>query len=105
MVRRELFVEQGGFDEGFSEGGADADFCLRVYRTGRHILGTPHARLVRHVGSGFAPLPEQDRARLRARGAELLVAGDPFFHPDAEGILPELSPEGRSTRRAGGSLE
>ncbi|WNG60914.1 glycosyltransferase [Archangium gephyra] len=105
MVRRELFVERGGFDEGFLEGGADVDFCLRVYRAGRHVLGTPHARLVRHVGSGFAPLPEQDRARLRARSAEVLVAGDPFFHPCVEGILPEISREGRSTRRAGGSLE
>ncbi|REG26606.1 glycosyl transferase family 2 [Archangium gephyra] len=105
MVRRELFVEHGGFDEGFSEAGADADFCLRVYRTGRHILGTPHARLVRHVGGGFTPLPEQDRDRLRARAAELLVTGDPFFNPNAEGVLPGMSREGMRPLRAGGSLE
>lgn len=37
LIRRDLFLERGGFDEGFSNGLEDIDFCLRLGQLGyRH---------------------------------------------------------------------
>src|SRR5204862_7398906 len=38
LVPRELFLEIGGFDEGYRNGFEDVDFCLRVRQRGRKVF-------------------------------------------------------------------
>ncbi|WP_298438394.1 glycosyltransferase [Geobacter sp.] len=46
LVKRELFAELGGFDEGYVNGFEDVDFCLRAGERGRRILYTPESVLI-----------------------------------------------------------
>lgn len=48
MVRKELFDEIGGFDEGYRITYNDVDLCLRLYEKGYQNLYTPHVRLLHH---------------------------------------------------------
>lgn len=47
-IERELLVEAGGFDEGFSYGFEDTDLGLRMTQTGLHILYAPAALGLHH---------------------------------------------------------
>src|SRR5262249_4712002 len=42
MTRKDTFVEMGGFDEHFELCGGDIDLCLRIVRSGKRIVYTPH---------------------------------------------------------------
>ncbi|WP_172825495.1 glycosyltransferase [Geobacter sp. DSM 9736] len=46
LMRRELFSELGGFDEGYVNGFEDVDLCLRAGQRGRRILYTPESILI-----------------------------------------------------------
>ncbi|WP_052263250.1 glycosyltransferase [Geobacter pickeringii] len=46
LVKRELFAELDGFDEGYVNGFEDVDFCLRAGERGRRILYTPESALI-----------------------------------------------------------
>jgi GT2 family glycosyltransferase len=71
LVRRELFLELGGFDETYSPGYfEDTDFCFRLHERGLRTIYEPRSRVV-HVrhGSGTA-----DTARLlQLRHRDLFV--------------------------------
>jgi hypothetical protein len=43
MIRRELFEELGGFDEGFVNGWEDVDLCLRAWCAGARVHYEPRA--------------------------------------------------------------
>ncbi len=45
LVRRRLFDELGGFDEGYLNGFEDVDFCLRARELGRKIVYCPRSVL------------------------------------------------------------
>jgi GT2 family glycosyltransferase len=90
VTRRGVYDEVGGFREEFGDDYADVDYCLRVRRTGRRIIWTPHATLYH-----FAPeTPAGERsylARLRERWGEELVHdpyGSPHFAPGQAVWLP-----------------
>jgi GT2 family glycosyltransferase len=54
MVRRDVFQELGGFDEGFSPfGPEDLDFSLRGYKRGYHALYIPEAVAYHEVSHSF----------------------------------------------------
>ncbi len=48
-IRKSLFHELGGFDEGFLNGFEDVDLCLRAGEGGRRILFVPESVLVHHT--------------------------------------------------------
>jgi len=50
-VRRTCFEEVGGFDEGFTFYGEEADFCFRASRRGWKVLWEPEARIVHLRGA------------------------------------------------------
>jgi len=51
LVRREVFEEVGGFDEGLAVAFNDVDLCLRIRERGYRILWTPFAELYHREGA------------------------------------------------------
>jgi O-antigen biosynthesis protein len=86
MMRREVFLEAGGFDPSFGDGLADVDLCLRLRERGRRVVWTPHATLKlavsREQAGPYAALPESEATkRFRTRWPHLFDRGDPFYNP------------------------
>jgi GT2 family glycosyltransferase len=77
-VRRDTFLEVGGFTENLPGSFNDVDFCLKVQATGKRIIWTPHACLWHFESASRDPrvLPEET-AFLRDRWAQQL-ANDPY---------------------------
>jgi GT2 family glycosyltransferase len=84
LVRREVFVEVGGFDEKeLAVSYNDIDFCLRLRERGYSVVYTPHARVLHHESASRGRQrgnPGEARA-MRQRWAEL-VTRDPFNNPN-----------------------
>jgi len=49
-IRKQVFLELGGFDEIYQVGYGDIDLCLRCGRVGYRVIYTPFARLMHHEG-------------------------------------------------------
>ncbi|MBK4994434.1 glycosyltransferase [Pseudomonas sp. S37] len=63
MLRRELFIEAGGFDaDPLMAPWADVDLCLRLVRGGYLNVWTPYARLLLDDSPTPQPDPEQEDA-------------------------------------------
>jgi len=48
LVRRDVFLALGGFDEEFRNGYEDVDFCLSVREAGYRVVYVPEAEVVHH---------------------------------------------------------
>jgi GT2 family glycosyltransferase len=85
IMRRALFEEVGGFDEGFEIGFNDVDLCLRICALGYKVLNDPYAVLVHHESASRKGTREMehpgDAQRLRARWSSLMAGADPFYSP------------------------
>jgi O-antigen biosynthesis protein len=82
VVRRDLFVELGAFDEHFATHYQDVDLCLRIRQSGRRILYTPRA-VLRHDESVTrgSHYDQVDRALLLDAWGETINRGDPYYNP------------------------
>jgi O-antigen biosynthesis protein len=90
VVRRELFLEVGGFDEtDLAVAFNDVDLCFKLLRAGYRNLWTPYAELY-HRESASRGNDERgaDRRRflreeavMRERWADL-IRGDPYYSPN-----------------------
>ena len=78
MMRRRLFLDQGGFDERYFNGCEDIDLCLRLGQQGyRHIVAGK-SRVLHHVSAspGRRALDEQNnRLLLETWGGDLRLLG------------------------------
>ncbi len=81
MVRRELFLELGGFDERLDGRLIEADFCLHARARGVPVVSTPSARL-RAAAEGVAPPSAAAAEVFRARWPAEHGRGDPYFSPN-----------------------
>ncbi len=81
-IRRAVFDEVGGFDEGYLRCFGDVDFCLRVADRGYRNLYTPFARFVQSDGPKPLSPPPDDVRRAVQRLLPVLVAGDPYYSPN-----------------------
>ncbi len=87
MIRRELFVRLGGFDEGFTNGWEDVDLCLRAWCAGARVRYEP-AAVLEHLESatlGREHNHERNERRFIERW-ETLLADAPRYP------LPEVPP-------------
>lgn len=57
MVRREAFMQAGGFDEGFFMYAEDVDLCDRLRKAGWKILYQPGARMIHHSAGSTQRAP------------------------------------------------
>lgn len=88
VVKKDVFVEVGGFDEKeFSIAYNDIDLCLRIRSKGRLIVYTPYAELIHHesVSRGYEDTPEKlarfqrEYAAMQSRWGALLL-NDPYYN-------------------------
>lgn len=86
MVRRSVFLEAGGFDEGFGTHYQDVDLCLSIMKLGYSNLYAAGSRVIHHEsasrGTDYDLL---DRHALIDRWRDLLSAQDPFHNPVVPG--------------------
>jgi GT2 family glycosyltransferase len=81
MIRRSLFDQLGGFDEGFPVDFNDVDLCLRLRERGYLIVYTPLALLYHHESAtrrGFHGQPYQER--FMRRWGSYIRSGDPYYN-------------------------
>ncbi|HBO7420927.1 MULTISPECIES: glycosyltransferase [Pseudomonas aeruginosa group] len=94
LMRRELFLELGGFDEALTRWD-DVDLCLRAVQAGYLNVWTPRARLLLDAPAASAASVEEEDA-LYARWLPLL-ARDPAYNPgfslQAEGGFKLADPQ------------
>lgn len=84
MTRKETFLEVGAFDEHFELIGGDIDLCLRIVRSGKRIVYTPHAKLIHHETASrkFRQVPANDAWMSFLAYQPWLREGDPFYNPN-----------------------
>ncbi len=80
MMRREVFNEVDGYDEGYRIAFGDVDFCVRVHAKGYQNVYTPFAQLYHFEGStrGYQT-PVDDVLRGYEQMEPYLVDEDPYF--------------------------
>jgi GT2 family glycosyltransferase len=84
VVRRDVFVEVGGFDAAFVGESRDIDFCLRLADYGYRIVWTPDAVLTQTAESVACELDDNaSRTMLRAIWGNRLER-DPYHNANVE---------------------
>lgn len=89
LIRRSVFEEVGGLDEGLQVAFNDVDMCLRVRERGYRNLWTPFAELYHHESAsrGYENTPEKiarfkrEEAFMKQRWGEALQR-DPYYNPN-----------------------
>lgn len=98
VVRKEVFVEAGGFDEQLAVAYNDVDFCLRLRARGLRNVWTPYAELYHFEGFSRGKDDAQAPVRpgfvaesqlLKDRWGEWLRA-DPYFNPNLSLERPDF---------------
>jgi glycosyltransferase involved in cell wall biosynthesis len=90
MVRKSVYREVGGLDEGqLRIGYGDVDFCLKIGGAGYRNVWTPHAELYHHESATRGhDLDGEKKARFHAEIRELrarwkhLLDRDPYYNPN-----------------------
>jgi len=90
LVRKSLYEELGGLDEGFAVALNDVDFCLKLRKRGLLNVFTPFAELYHYesasrgsdLGGENAERYEKESERFREKWKEELAAGDPYYNPN-----------------------
>ena len=99
LVRKSIYQEVGGLDEGLAVAFNDVDFCLRVSAAGYRNHWTPYAELVHHesLTRGHEDTPEKlqrfraEMKKMQTRWPALLVHDDPCYSPNLTSIAEDLS--------------
>ncbi|MDY6846708.1 MAG: glycosyltransferase family 2 protein [Chloroflexota bacterium] len=83
MIRRDVFEEVQGFDEGYKLAFGDIDLCLRIRNLGYRIVYTPFASIFHYEGQsrGYAT-PKEDIIRGFNEMKSALFVEDPYFSPN-----------------------
>lgn len=83
VVRRSVFEQVGGFDEGLAVAFNDIDFCLKLLQAGYRNLWTPHAELYHYesVSRGHEDTPEK-RARFASEVDNMIARWGDFLEDD-----------------------
>ena len=89
LVKREVYLQVGGFDENLAVTFNDIDFCLRLREAGYRIVWTPYAELIHHESAsrGFDnSAPKQMRFLaevdyMKSKWGDILQR-DPFYNPN-----------------------
>jgi O-antigen biosynthesis protein len=81
MVRRELFLELGGFDETLAVAFNDVDFCFKLRQHGYYIVFTPLAELIHHESKSRGHTDDfAENQLMLTRWGTVLAAGDPYHN-------------------------
>lgn len=64
LVRKDVYLDVGGLDEGYTYGTEDVDFCLKLYQSGYKNIYCPQALLFHHE---FGTQKEDNRHEVKNR--------------------------------------
>ncbi len=90
MIRKDVYDEVGGLDEGYAVAFNDIDFCMKIRAAGYLIVFTPFAEFYHYESKsrGDEDTPEK-RARFNSevfrfqeRWGKELKLGDPYYNPN-----------------------
>jgi O-antigen biosynthesis protein len=96
MIRRSLYFELDGMDEGFPLNYNDVDLCLKVHQAGYRNVVTPYAQLFHYESASREPgLRPKEWENLNTKWADYFKAmdyNDPYYNPNLSrnGITFEL---------------
>lgn len=90
MVKKSLYEEVGGLDEGFAVSLNDVDFCLKLRAKGLLNVFTPFAELFHYesISRGLddngekAERYNRESEKFREKWRKELEAGDPYYNPN-----------------------
>ncbi|MFV2045453.1 MAG: glycosyltransferase family 2 protein, partial [Anaerolineales bacterium] len=103
MMRREVFEEVGGFDEGYRLAFSDVELCVRIWKRGHRVVYNPFVRLRHYEGQsrGFY-IPAEDILLGLEQLQDLVRVGDPYFNPSLsyEVRIPSIALGGEESREA-----
>ena len=95
LMRRSEYLEVGGLSWSLPVNFNDVDLCLKVRRSGRRIVWTPHARLYHFESKsrdGRVGAPEVEQTR--RRWGHVLDGQDPYWrYPDKSWVIADASVE------------
>jgi GT2 family glycosyltransferase/glycosyltransferase involved in cell wall biosynthesis len=112
FVRKDVFVETGGFDEEFWNGYEDVDLCLRIGATGKLLVYQP-ASVVTHLESQSGPerfrQVRQNVARLHQKWLgkvqpDFVVNGDGQTTATGRGRFADYPPAAAATGSCAASI-
>jgi GT2 family glycosyltransferase len=78
LIRREVFLQAGGFDERLGGTLGDVDLCLKLRRAGYLIVYTPFAKLCRHEAERDQ-IDMNGETIMRERWGDVLRS-DPYYN-------------------------
>lgn len=98
MVKKEIYLEVGGFNENLPISMNDVDFCLRVRQLGFRNIWTPHALLFHHesqsrgteVNHKIRKQTQKEVSYIKDKWAEL-VRYDPAYNPNLTRLSEDFS--------------
>lgn len=90
MIRRNVFAEVNGLDEGFEVAFNDVDLCMRIRKAGYLIVFTPYAEAYHYESKsrGYEDTHEKQQRfkgevlRFQNRWRKELDKGDPYYNPN-----------------------
>lgn len=90
MIRKDVYNEVGGLDEGYAVAFNDIDFCMKIRDAGYLIVFTPFAEFYHYESKsrGDEDTPEKrarfngEIFRFQERWGKELKAGDPYYNPN-----------------------
>lgn len=90
LVKKSLYEEVGGLDEGFEISLNDVDFCLKLREKNLLNVFTPFAELYHHESASRGLDDQGEKAerynreseRFREKWKAALEAGDPYYNPN-----------------------
>jgi len=88
MVKKSVFEQVGGLDEGFKVAFNDIDFCMKVRALGKLVVYNPNAKLYHYESKsrGYEDTPEKQERflseieRFTNKWPEILENGDPYYN-------------------------
>ena len=90
MIRKEVFEEVGGLDEGYSHAFNDVDLCIKIREKNYLIVWTPYAELYHYESKsrGYEDTPEKqerfrkEMERFKSKWQHIIDRGDPYYNPN-----------------------
>ena len=90
MVKRPVYLEAGGLEEGYAVAFNDVDFCLKVRKLGYLVVYNADAEAYHYESKsrGYETTPEKkkrfekEKRRLRETWPEYMEKGDPYYNPN-----------------------
>ncbi|MDO4306543.1 MAG: glycosyltransferase family 2 protein [Eubacteriales bacterium] len=99
MVKKSVFEELHGLDEGFAVALNDVDFCLRARALDKKVVFLPDVELFHYESKsrGFETTPEKkarfqkEIERFQERHSRILEDGDPYYNPNLSLVKGDCS--------------